>query len=121
MENEYIKFETRGNCLIGEYKVSVIDLEIAKSVVDLRLEMHGGTKLVGIILGSKVINLTKEARDFLGSDHGVKDLVAGAMVIDSTFKKNMFNFFLKFNKPNIPSKIFTDIDSALKWGESQML
>lgn len=120
MENQYIKFTRRDNCLIGEYKVDKIDFEIAKTVVDFRIGLQKGEKMAAIVVADKLVAMDKEARDYLSGEKGVQNLVAGALVVNSSFRKNLFSLVLKFTKPLIPNKIFTDLDEAVEWAQSYM-
>jgi hypothetical protein len=59
--------------------------------------------------------MDKEARDYLSSDSANEGLIAGAIIMDSVFTSILGNFFLSVNKPNIPARMFTDKDQAIKW------
>lgn len=43
------------------------------------------------------------------------EINAHAIVNDSLATKLLGNFYIKMNKPIVPTKVFSDVDSAIKW------
>lgn len=58
---------------------------------------------------------SSESRDYLAKKESLPYSLADAYVICSFPQKLIGNFYLKFNKPGRPTKIFTDKDEAIKW------
>lgn len=58
---------------------------------------------------------SKEVRDYLARPEIVKNLKASAIVANSTLSKIAGNLFLMFNRPNSPTKIFSDVAAAEAW------
>lgn len=115
LDTPYVFFEIKDNILFATYKKGLeINLEMAKQIVQARLKFMNGKKLPVIVFDGGVISITKEARDFLGSE-GNKDLLAGAIIQTKPVSAAINNFFLFVSKPNIPARIFTKVDTALKW------
>lgn len=61
------------------------------------------------------VSITKEARDNATSLEDESPLVASAIVVNSTAYLLIANFYLKFNKPKRPYKVFKDVNVALNW------
>lgn len=95
-----------------------ITYKMAKEVVENRLQIANGKRLPILVKGTganRVNNIDKEARDFLSSSAGLQGVKAGAIVSSSVFESFLGNFFIKVSRPEIPSKLFTNEQEALKW------
>lgn len=116
LDTPYVYFEIKHNVLFATYKKGLeINLKMAKEIVDSRLKFMQGRRLPVIVFDGGVISMSKEARDFFGSAEGNEGLLAGAIIQHSPVAAAINNFFLFVSKPNIPAKIFTNVDAALKW------
>ena len=62
-----------------------------------------------------VESVTRDARDFFGSDKAAEDVAAAGVVTNSMIQSYMVNFYLKFNKPKVPTKLFLSEEAAKKW------
>ena len=60
---------------------------------------------------------TTEARAY-ASKHNIKTNLAVAILVHSTAMKLMANFYIQFNKPIVPTKMFTKKDAAIKLAKS---
>lgn len=116
LDTPYVHYEIRDKLLIATFKKGLkIDVEIAKEIVKDRLSFTEGKMTVAIVYNQGVVSLDKKARDFFSSPQGNENLKAGAIILDSSFTAVLGNFFLSVNKPNIPARLFTDTDKAIKW------
>jgi hypothetical protein len=58
---------------------------------------------------------SNEARQY-AADHSMpSNKIADAMITDSLAKKLTANFYIQFNKPKSPTRLFTSEDLAIKW------
>lgn len=114
-ENDYARGWNEDDVMYAEFKVPIMDLEAAKQSVSARLLAAEGKDYVFLIDARKVNSITKEARDYLASEEGSRQIIASALVIDSKVGKLLGNFFLQINKPKIPLKLFTNKADALEW------
>lgn len=74
------------------------------------------TKKVPILhIFGKYMNVTKGARDFSASPDGLKHSLAEAYVLSSLAHKLLLNFYIKFNKPKVPTQFFTTEEDATVW------
>lgn len=64
--------------------------------------------------------ISKEAKILSASKDYAERLGAVAVVINHIAIKFVLDFYLKINKPFVPTKGFTDEESALKWLSEQM-
>ena len=115
-DTPYVHFEIKNNILFATYKKGLeINLVIAKEIVQSRLKFMQGEKLPVIVFDGGVVSMSKDARDFFGSAEGNEGLLAGAIIQNTPVSAAINNFFLFVSKPNIPAKIFINVDAALKW------
>ena len=114
-EGEYIIMENKGWYIEGWYTENLkkVDINAAKAVVRERLFFQND-KNYPHLMHINVIDSTREAREFMKKE-GIEGITAGAFVIESIFTKSIINFFLSVSKPQVPTKMFTDRDSAYKW------
>lgn len=61
------------------------------------------------------MNSNEESRAYSTTEAGERYTLANAVLIDSLAKKILFNFYLKFNKPNRPTRAFTLRSQAFEW------
>jgi hypothetical protein len=114
-ENQYLKCWIENGILYGVYTTDYIDLEIAKICAGLRIDVCNGNYYPALADVRSVKSATKDAREYLASEHGTSFIVATAMIISSSVNKILGNFYLQINKPKIPAKIFTNKKDAIKW------
>src|SRR5687767_3297009 len=86
----------------------VIDLETAKESVKERLRVSNGTSYPILVDIQEIKFVNKEARDYLSTGVAIENVKAAAFLIGSNVSKIISNIFLTFNKPPIPTKIFTN-------------
>lgn len=115
-DTEYVYFEIKDNILFATYKKGLkVNLAIAREIVRARLAFTQGRKYPVIVFDAGVISMSKEARDYLKSPEGNKDLLAGAIIQNTPVAMAISNFFLFVSMPNIPAKTFTNVEAALRW------
>ncbi len=114
-ENENVRVEMDNNISFLLWKGSAIDINIAKDGVQCRLSVIGGNSYPILINIKSVKTVSKEARDYLAGKEGCKGVVAAAILIDSVVGSMIGNFFMRVNKPLVPTRIFTDELEATKW------
>ncbi|WP_066759134.1 SpoIIAA family protein [Crocinitomix algicola] len=116
-ESKHYKFKYEDGILFGTYLDGPITLELAKEIVDKRLELMKGeeTLILVDVIGTKGVD--RDARSFLSSKKGSEGLKAGAIVTDSAFTRHLANFFLKipFNQGPMPGRLFSNYEDAIKW------
>ena len=61
-------------------------------------------------------NVSDEVREWAAKSEA-NQTIADAMVLNSLAQKLVMNFYLKFHKPQSPTKAFRHIEEAMKWLE----
>jgi len=116
LDTPYVYLELEDDLLIGYYKKDKkIDLAAAKQIVRDRLALAGDQPVLALAINLGVKNMTKDARDYLASEEGVKKVIAGAIIVGSPVGSFIGNWYLSISKPLVPSRIFTRKEAAIKW------
>lgn len=111
-------FNKELNILEIEYQANVnIGKEEVLEVLLTRAEIVKGSRvLVLVSITKEFINFTDEARSTFVNEQK-KDATAFkmALLIKGLADKIVANFFIRFNKPIVPTKIFSKREKAIAW------
>lgn len=107
--------EIKEGMIYAKFKQEQISRELAQKIVDLRLSFVDGQTLPAIVDGSVVKHLTKEAREVLSSERASQHIAALAVIVRNPVTRAIANFFLKFQQPSYPFRLFTDPEKAKQW------
>ncbi|MBC7864562.1 MAG: hypothetical protein IAF38_16425 [Bacteroidia bacterium] len=78
-------------------------------------ELSGDKRVPVLIVGSHYSSIDKEGRDFSASAEGSRFSSAEAYIIKSMAQKILANFYLKMNRPVVPSRFFKEIKEGEEW------
>lgn len=81
----------------------------------ITMALSHGIRRPFLIDMTKVKSMSREARAFYAGPEPSKALNAVAIVTHSNIGKLVANFFLGLTKPQLPTRLFTNTDSAIKW------
>ncbi len=115
LNNDHIYMEIRDGLLYAKFKNDVIDAKRAQDIVAQRLSFIEEGTFPIIIDGSGVKDITKEARTVLSSEEANRYTVALAVIIRSPINRVLANFFLRFQQPPYPLRLFKNIEDAQEW------
>lgn len=79
------------------------------------VELTAPNKYFAIIDTTSPYDSSLEARNFYAESGYSKHRYADAFIVNSLPMRLLVNFFITFNKPKIPSKMFNNPDSAREW------
>ncbi|MFT5777812.1 MAG: putative regulator of amino acid metabolism with ACT domain [Crocinitomicaceae bacterium] len=120
VESETAKYFIENDILNIVYKdVVIVELSHVMDNLALRLEFQKGKKMLVLADVSGVWDYTVEAQEFI-TKKPVNDLaIAYAVVTGKSMPiRIMANFFVKFNKSTVPTKLFSTKEKALDWLET---
>lgn len=112
IENNYASYSLRDNIVFIRYHIGItIDKDAALKIVEDRLALQEGESYAVLcdIRGVKDIN--KSARDYLAIE-GSLFVKAVAFIVENPLSGNMTKFYLKANKPPVPTRAFLSIEEA---------
>lgn len=92
-----------------------IDVEEILESKQARIDLQKGKPMKVLVDARGLFHISKEARDIAAEEHHAKMSVAMALVSNSLSTRIISNFFIKFNKPKSPTKMFNSKSKALLW------
>lgn len=115
LENDFVYMEIKNELLYVRFKTKEIDRELAQKIVRLRLSFVEGCTLPIIVDGIEVKRLTKGAREVLSTEEASQYTAALAAVVHNPVTRTIANFFLRFQQPRYPFRLFSSIKDAKTW------
>jgi len=112
-ENEYAKFWIKDRILFFEYKPDlVIDLPAAQLIVTDRIQFQNEVAYPIFCDIRGVVDFDKAARDYLAQSGSVLTKAVGFLVHQKV-SQTIATFYVKINKPTVPTQLFEDKIAAL--------
>jgi hypothetical protein len=90
-------------------------IDDVKENVDAFGRLTSKRKAPVLIIGGSFSTLEAETRKFMASEESLKYSAAEAFYLTSLPQKILINFYIKFDKPLVPTRIFTSMDKANEW------
>lgn len=94
---------------------TIIGLKESRSMNDAVGTLSGGKECLVLIVADEFAQFDSDSSDFSASEEGQRYTTADALVVKSLSQKILANFYLKFNKPAKPTRIFTNEAEAIAW------
>ena len=79
------------------------------------LERNGSGRFYNIYEFEAFAEMEPEVRSWAADSSGNKYTYCDAVVISNFAQKIIANFYIKFNKPQSPTKVFNSTEKALEW------
>ena len=95
-----------------------ITLENIKNNFEIYKKLLGGKKALLLIDSRVKFNYSKEARIYTASNQMELNRVAVAHIISSFANRWVISIYIWFNKPHVPTRMFSSEEKALKWLKS---
>lgn len=116
--NDLIQFETMdGSCAI--YAILkpglIVTLDIAKQIVEIRLSIWGEVEKPAIVNANGLVSIEDAARDYWATPESMHLLQSLAIVTNKKLQTMIANFFIRFSKPVVPTRLFSNQEEAIKW------
>lgn len=92
-----------------------LNIELQLELLDLYNSLKDKELLPFLIEAGDGFTITKEARDNAVSLEEKSAIKASAVVVNNLAYKLIANFYLNFNKPKRPYKVFSKREDAVKW------
>lgn len=107
--------ELRDSMLFVRFKIAVVNLDVAKKMVEEKLAFLNQQELPALLDIKALRSIDKESRDYLARGEGARGITAGALLVDNFFAQAAGSVFINFSKPNVPTKLFLNELLAVKW------
>lgn len=98
-----------------------ISLQDARDVLQTGRELHGNQPAPCVVDLRGLRSMSAEARAFLAGPGGVSIAPAVGIVVSSPLSRAIGNFYLGFNRPRVPTRLFTSYAAAESWLGSYVL
>jgi hypothetical protein len=77
--------------------------------------LSGNAPVLKLIDSRNSWSIQPKARKFLAGKEVKEKTIARAILMNSSIKSVLINFFNELNKPEVPTKVFTDYEEAYAW------
>lgn len=124
MNQDYKKIETN-TCVIFKDEHHVIHVQIKDgAVVDyydaldqylVIKNLSDNKPALKLIDGRCKWVVQKKGRQFFAGKEVKEKTIARAILVNSTIRKVLLNFFNELNKPEVPTQVFNDYAAAHRW------
>ena len=91
-----------------------IELENAIENYDTAQLLVGGIKHLLLVDGRADVYLSKEAKIY-SAQKKHNSPIAMAVIVSSTANRLLGNIYINFNKPEVPTKLFSTEEKAIEW------
>lgn len=107
LSNSIVRLEIFDDVLVSLHECRVLNNAIG--------EINNNQLSRVLMVPNENTNFTSEAREFSASEEGLKFTIADALISKNLAHKILINFYLKFNKPPKPSRVFENEEEAMEW------
>src|SRR5688572_28355774 len=110
-----IKKQDDGHLYIWVRDGEELDVEDIKAMMEAKTQLCGDEPHTTIFIMGNYSSISNEARIFASSKEVYKGTIAKSIVANSLSTKLVGNFFIRFNNPPAPTKLFENEKEAVKW------
>lgn len=89
--------------------------EDAARIIAWSWERSGGKKYRMLSIPDPGANISPDIRKTLADPERVNRVIADAMVVTNFPHRLLADFYIRFNKPSVPTKLFATEESARSW------
>ena len=111
----YVWLDSDGILVVVNKPVAVHTKTHAEESVAIVMEVSAGIPRPLLIDISDVKTMSREAREIYANVSSKERVRAVGLITKSAMSRILGNFFLSFNRPSVPVKLFADSDLARKW------
>jgi hypothetical protein len=91
----------------------IVETDEVKAIFEVINGKNGRFRL--LVTADEQAALSPEAREYASSAESTDKIVADAVVVQNYSHEMTANFFIRFNKPNRPTRLFKHRDEAYEW------
>lgn len=111
-----LKMDSRSICYMTVFKDAHITLEEMKTVEKALFEIANNQPFRVIMdMRNKYIRFDNDARNYAAKAPITKLFIAEAILLNNLPTRLLYNFYLKFDKPDYSIKAFSTMQPAIEW------
>jgi len=110
-----LKKKEDGHLYIWIYDNQELDVADIKAMVKAKNALFGDQPHTTIVIPGITSSITNEARTYASGKEAYQGAIAKSIVAKSLAIRLIGNFFIKFNKPPAPTKLFSNEKDAIRW------
>jgi hypothetical protein len=128
-ESFFIRFEKLNKARVGLRKDGIVQTDIfeeqelsladVKEIIEVIGKLAENQMMPQLIIAEPLSGPDLKAMQYIASEGSSPYAIAEAYVITSLSQKILAKFYLNFNKPSRPTKIYGDEAEAVKWLKEQ--
>lgn len=111
----WIRFEPPNTLRISTKANEQLDPETSQRIRAYGLEQTGGKPYKALLVPEPGANVTPEMREYLANSDRATQVIADAMVISNFPHRLLADFYLRFNHPTLPTRLFSTEEAARAW------
>lgn len=115
IEEALIELNQLGYVRVLFFDHVVLDIDLQNKLLENYLTLCEGKKYPFLFEAMENVTVTKEARDNSRNLEEIAPVTKTAVVANTLPYRMIANFYLKFNKPKKPFKLFSTKKEALEW------
>lgn len=92
-----------------------LDVEDIKALIEAKRKLLGNTPHTTVFIAGANSSISNEARTFASSVEAYDGAIAKSIVANELSTRLMGNFFIRFNKPPAPTRLFASEKEATQW------
>lgn len=104
-----------GFFVVRLYEDAEFDIETIRTVMAYCIEQTGGERFGMLVDANRHAKASPETREWAAAADHNKYIIARAIITRSLAMKMAANFFIRFNKPKVETRLFTDEEEARTW------
>jgi hypothetical protein len=96
-------------------KDSEVELSHINEIIDLRKGIQQGKKMPTVVDIRGLWHVEKDAREKAATNEMIQHNTALAIISGSLGTRLIGNFYMRFDKPDVPTKMFKSTEDAIAW------
>ena len=120
LDKAFIELLAPNIILVTTKENAILEVEDVDEIKKVNVELTKGFKYGVISLAGNFSSVSEKTRKHLASKGIEKNRIATAFIINSLSHRLLLRFFIKINKPSVPTKAFLTLKDARKWMEKQI-
>ena len=102
--------------IVQRYKDNInLELGMVKELIEYNGSLNDFERKPMCAVLSEFMTIDKEVREYGKTAEATRYTSASAIVVKSLAHKLMGNFFIKVQKPAVPTKLFSEEKEAIEW------